>query len=302
MHRTFGPLRADLSKPSLQAVAGCSLQQSLVPYCMRLAQNSWLAALYAWQLWQASRAEADCWSGIPSNVRDHCCTSQDPSCFDGDFTFEDCCPVATPLPAPADAPPDARPADGQAHAPCFHDGFTYERCCESAGEKLKVFIGDGGCFDHRGNYTYLRCCLALPSLEEWIQVSTVRGSPRSDFLYMFGTLYMTEHMKHMFRERGNAMPPPALGGANHADVQGLCLKSVMLDSKYQLLPMWSSNKIYPPPAKSPSTIFRFRPRLKEAVACWRDVQCQLFMVQIDWYTSEHHHIAGIYAARLRFPS
>eukprot|EP00439_Symbiodinium_sp_Y106_P080974 s510_g19.t2 len=216
------------------------------------------------------------------------------SCFTSEFTFERCCQGAQ-----AQVQSKPKPTDGP---PCFHDEFSFTRCCASTGD-LKVFLGDGGCFEPRGKYTYLKCCFELPDLEEWIHVNKVKGSPTSDHFQIFGTLYMTEPVKQRFRQRGIAMPPATLGGVSHADVQSPCLKSVLYDStnfRYQLIPMWSGNEIFPPPPKEVTMLIKFPTRMKEAVACWSDAQCQLYMVKLDWYSVERHFFEGAYVLTLPF--
>ena len=255
-----------------------------------------LAALFAWL--QTCHGNADlCWVGVPDDVRDLCCKSGKSSCFTPDFTFELCCQgpqasVSKPIPAPAE------PAFDRSAA-CFEEGytFTYRKCCEAA-EDLKIFVADGGCFEHTGKYTYLKCCLDLPELEQWIHVDEVKGSPTSDLYQIRGTLYMTEQVKQRFRRSGGTMPPATLGGVSHADVQSPCLRDLLYDSRYQLLPMWSGKEIFPPPPKDINVVIKFRTRMREAVACWGDTECQLYMVKLDWYSVEHHRFEGAYMLSL----
>ena len=260
-----------------------------------MTQSIWLPAVLGWHVWQTTRSgysDAHCWLGVPDDIRDHCCRFGNRSCFTSEFTFERCCQGAQ-----AQVQSKPKPTDGP---PCFHDEFSFTRCCASTGD-LKVFLGDGGCFEPRGKYTYLKCCFELPDLEEWIHVNKVKGSPTSDHFQIFGTLYMTEPVKQRFRQRGIAMPPATLGGVSHADVQSPCLKSVLYDStnfRYQLIPMWSGNEIFPPPPKEVTMLIKFPTRMKEAVACWSDAQCQLYMVKLDWYSVERHFFEGAYASRL----
>ncbi|CAE7791811.1 unnamed protein product [Symbiodinium sp. CCMP2456] len=262
-----------------------------------MTQSSRLSAVIGWLLLQTTcsgYSDAHCWLGVPDDIREHCCRFGNRSCFTSEFTFERCCQRSQ-----AEIPPKPKPTDG---APCFHDEFTFARCCESAGD-LKVFLGDGGCFEPHGKYTYLKCCFELPDLEEWIHVNEVKGSPTSDYFQIFGTLYMTEPVKQRFRQRGIAMPPATLGGVSHADVQSPCLKSVLYDStnaRYQLIPMWSGKEIFPPPPKEVTMLIKFPTRMKEAVACWSDTQCQLHMVKLDWYSVDRHFFQGAYVLTLPF--
>ncbi|CAE7462495.1 unnamed protein product, partial [Symbiodinium necroappetens] len=257
-----------------------------------------LAGLFAWLL-RICHGNADlCWAGVPDDVRDLCCKSGKSSCFTPEFTFELCCQgaQASSVSKSTQAPPHLA---FDRNAACFEEGymFTYRKCCESADD-LKIFVADGGCFEHTGKYTYLKCCLDLPELEQWIHVDEVKGSPTSDFYQIRGTLYMTEQVKQRFRRSGGTLPPATLGGVSHADVHSPCLKSFLYDSRYQLLPMWSGRVIFPPPPKDINVVIKFRTRMREAVECWGDAECHLYMVKLDWYSVEHHRFEGAYMLSL----
>ena len=253
----------------------------------------------AWQLSTCYGNADPCWFGVPDDVRDLCCTFGNSSCFTNEFTFERCCPGVQA--SSISATDHVQPHIAQdRRSPCFEEGysFTYGQCCESADDGFKILISDGGCFDSDGPYTYLKCCLDLPDLQDWIHVDDVKGSPTSDFFEMSGTLYMTEPAKQQFREGGSTMPRAKLGGVSHADVESPCLKSFLYDSRFQLLQMWSGKDIFPPPIKNINGVIKFRTRIDEAVACWGDAECQLYMVKLDWYSMQHHRFEGAYVLTL----
>ncbi|CAE7714400.1 mkt1 [Symbiodinium sp. CCMP2592] len=263
-----------------------------------------LAILLACRLLRCDGDTDPCWSGVPDDVRELCCKLQDSSCFSAEFTFDRCC-EGVQTSASSSLSGQVPPMQSSDHdAPCFEEGssFTYEQCCESAGHVLKVLISDGGCFDpspeNGGGYTYLRCCLELPDPEQWIYVEQVRGSPMSEFFHLSGTLYMTEAAKRQFRQKGAPMPPATLGGVSHADLERFCLKQFLYDSKYQLLPMWSRKEIYPPPPKDINKVIKLRTRMKEAAMCWNDIECNIYIVKLDWWSMDRKHHEGAYVLTL----
>ncbi|CAE7215570.1 hypothetical protein AK812_SmicGene1678 [Symbiodinium microadriaticum] len=270
-----------------------------------LGRGLTLAILLACHSWSCEGDVDPCWSGVPEDVRDLCCKLEDSSCFSTEFTFDRCCESfqASPSRSKSGHVPATQSSDHAAS--CFEEGssFTYERCCESTGHALKVLISDGGCFDppfDNGGveYSYLRCCLDLPHPEQWIYVQLLKGSPTSDFFHLSGTLYMTEAAKRQFRQQGAPMPAATLGGVSHADLQSPCLKRFLYDSNYQLLPMWSSKEIFPPPPKDINKVINFRTRMKEAAACWTDIDCNFYVVKLDWWSMARQHHEAAYVLTL----